>query len=106
VVVDHDTVHHAKAVEPWLAAHPRVTRLWVPTYGPRAHPIARALGDGHDLCPRHHTRQRLRDLVADVEAHLQMNGPWQYKLSELYYEPAVTAAVEKMAAEQHAKIVA
>jgi hypothetical protein len=60
----------------------------------------------HDLCTRNHTRKRLRDLVADVEAHLQVNGPWQYKLSELYYEPAVTAAVEKITAEPHVKIAA
>jgi transposase len=106
VVVDHDTIHHAKAVEQWLAAHPRFTRLWLPTYGPRANPIERAFGDVHDLCPRNHTRQRLRDLVADVEAHLQVNGPWPYKLSELYDEPAVTEAVEKIVAEQHAKIAA
>jgi hypothetical protein len=46
------------------------------------------------------------DLVADVEAHLQLNGPWPYKLSQLYYEPAVTAAVEKMAAEHYLKIAA
>jgi len=106
VVVDHSTIHHAKAVEPWLAAHPRLTLLWLPTDGPRANPIARAFGDVHDLCTRNHTRQRLRDLVADVEAHLQMNGPWPYKLSELSYEPAVTAAVENIAAEPHAKIAA
>jgi hypothetical protein len=106
VVVDNYSIHHAKAVKPWLAAHPRFTLLRLPTYGPRANPIERAFGDVHDLCTRDHTRQRLRDLVADVEAHLQMNGPWQYKLSELYYGPAVTAAVEKIAAEQHAKIAA
>ena len=35
-----------------------------------------------------------------------VNGPWQYKLSELYDEPAVTAAVEKIAAEEHAKLAA
>jgi len=29
-----------------------------------------------------------------------VNGPWQYKLSDLYYEPAVTAAVETIAAEE------
>ena len=33
VVVDHQTIHHAKAVEQWLAAHPRFLRLWLPTYG-------------------------------------------------------------------------
>jgi hypothetical protein len=44
--------------------------------------------------------------VADVEEHLQVNGPWPYKLSQLYYEPAVTAAVEKMAAEDQSKTAA
>jgi transposase len=106
VVVDNYAIHHAKAVEQWLAAHPRLTLLWLPTYGPHANPIERAFGDVHDLCTRNHTRQRLRELVADVEAHLQMHGPWQYKLSEVYDEPAVTAAVEKIAAEQHATIAA
>jgi hypothetical protein len=35
-----------------------------------------------------------------------VNGPWPYKLSELYYEPAVAEAVEKIVAEQHTKIAA
>jgi hypothetical protein len=106
VVVDHDKIHQAKAVEVWLAEHPRFTLLLLPTYCPRANPIERAFGDVHDLCTRHHTRKRLRDLVVDVEVHLHMNGPWQYKLSELYYEPAVTAAVEKIAAEEQAQVAA
>jgi hypothetical protein len=54
----------------------------------------------HDLCTRNHTPKRLRNLVADVENHLQLNGPWQYRLSELYYEPAVTAALVSMTMEQ------
>jgi hypothetical protein len=58
VVVDHDKIHQAKAVEPWLTAHPRVTRLLLPTYGPRAHPIERAFGDVHDGCTRNHQRTR------------------------------------------------
>ena len=106
VVVDPSTMRHGRAVAPWLAAHPRLTWRWLPTDGPRAHPIERAVGDVHDLCTRHPTRKRLGDLVADVEAHLQGHGPWPYTLSELDAEPAVTAAVETMAAEQHAKIVA
>lgn len=102
VVVDNYKIHKAKAVEQWLAGHPRVTRLFVPTYCPRSNPIERAFGDVHDCCTRNHRRQRLPDLVADVEAHLHVNGPWPYKLSELYYEPAVTVAVEKIAAADHA----
>jgi hypothetical protein len=100
VVVDHDKIHQANAVEQWLAAHPRVTWLFLPTYCPRVNPIERAFGDVHDSCMRHHRRKRLPDLVADVEDHLHRNGPWPYKLSDLYDAPAVTSAVEKIAAEE------
>jgi putative transposase len=106
VVVDHDKIHKAKAVDQWLASHPRVTLLWLPTYCPRANPIERAFGDVHDCCTRNHQRKRLPDVVADVEDHLHLNGPWQYKLSDLYYDPAVTAVVEKIAAEERAKAAA
>jgi transposase len=104
VVVDNYKIHKAKAVEQWLATHPRVTLLFLPTYCPRANPIERAFGDVHDCCTRNHRRKRLPDLVADVEEHLHVNGPWPYKLSELYYTPAVTAAVEKIAVEELAKV--
>src|SRR5262245_42390944 len=35
VVVDNYKIHKAKAVEQWLAAHPRVQLLYLPTYCPR-----------------------------------------------------------------------
>jgi hypothetical protein len=41
-----------------------------------------------------------------VEKHVQVNGPWQYQLSQLYYEPAVTAAVERMAVEERSEAAA
>jgi hypothetical protein len=104
--VDHDKIHQAKAVEQWLATHPRVTRLLLPTYCPRANPIERAFGDVHDCCTRNHRRTRLPELVADVVDHVHLNGPWQYKLADLYDEPAVTAAVENIAAEEQAKVAA
>jgi transposase len=106
VVVDNYRIHKAKAVEPWLTAHPRVTLLFLPTYCPHANPIERAYGDVHDCCTRNHRRTRLPELVADVEDHLHLNGPRKYKLSDLYYEPAVTAAVENIAAEELAKVAA
>lgn len=106
VVVDNYQIHKAKPVEQWLAAHPRVTLLFLPTYCPRANPIERAFGDVHDCCTRNHQRKRLPDLVVDVEDHLHLNGPWKYKLSDLYFEPAVTTAVENIAAEEHAKVAA
>jgi transposase len=106
VVVDNYKIHKAKAVEQWLAAHPRVRLLFLPTYCPRANPIERVYGDVHDCCTRNHRRKRLPELVADVEDHVHLNGPWKYQLSDLYYEPAVTAAVEQIAAEEDAKAAA
>ena len=41
-----------------------------------------------------------------MEDHVHLNAPWQYKLSELSYDPAITAAVEKIAAEEQAKAAA
>ena len=105
-VVDHHTLHKAKAVEGWLAAHPRFALRWLPTYCPRANPMARAFGDGHDCCTRNHQRKRLPDLVTAVVEQLHLNGPWKYQLSALYDAPAVTAAVETIAAEEHAKAAA
>ena len=106
VVVDNDCIHKANAVEQWVASHPRFVLLWLPTYWPRANPIERAFGEVHDKCTRNHTRKRLRDLVQDVERHVQENGPWQYKLSQLYDAPEVTAVVEHIAAEYQPKVAA
>jgi transposase len=106
VVVDNYKIHKAKAVEQWLLKHPRMELVFLPTYCPKANPIERAFGDVHDKCTRNHRRKRLRDLVADVVKHLRVNGPWQYKLSAIYYTPEVTAAVEQMAAEERLKAAA
>jgi transposase len=100
VVVDNYGIHKAKAVRQWLAAHPRFELLFLPTYCPKANPIERAFEDVHDKCTRNHQRKRLQDLVWDVERHFLINGPWQYKLSQLYYTPEVTAAVERLSHEQ------
>ena len=48
----------------------------------------------------------MEDVVQDVERHVEENGPWQYKFSQLYEAPENTAAVENIAAEKHAKIAA
>lgn len=100
VVADNAKIHHAEAVEKWLATHPRFELLYLPTYCPRANPIERAFGDVHDKCTRNHTRKRLWHLVQDVKRHLHGNGPWPYVLSDLYYTPEVTAAVEALRAAQ------
>jgi transposase len=96
VVADNAKIHKATKVQQWLAAHPRFELLYLPTSCPRANPIERAFGDVHDQCTRNHTRKRLWHLVGDVKQHLRVNGPWRYALSELYYTPEVTAAVEAL----------
>jgi hypothetical protein len=63
-------------------------------------PIERVFGDVHEKCTRTHQRQRLEELVWDVEQHFLTNGPWYYPLSQLYYTPEVTAAVERLTQEQ------
>ena len=104
VVVDNYGIHKAKAVAAWLAQHPRFELVWLPAYCPRANPIERVFGDVHDKCTRNHKRTQIAELVADVKAHLRWNGPWRYRLSELYYTPEVTAAVAALnaAAQQRA----
>jgi len=42
----------------------------------------------------------LQALVADVVAHLEVNGPGRSKLSDIDNDPAVTAAVERMIMEK------
>jgi transposase len=98
VVVDKAKVHQAGKVKKWLAAHPRFELLYLPTYCPRANPIERAFGDVHDKCTRNHTRKRMWPLVQAVKQHLQVNGPWRYALSALYYTPEGTAAVAALQA--------
>jgi transposase len=104
VVVGNDGIHKATAVRQWIESHPRFALLRLPTYCPQANPIQRVFGDVHDQCARNHKRKRLRNLVSDVEQHLGQNGPWFYKLSYFYDAPDVTAAVERMAAADRAKV--
>jgi transposase len=96
VVVDNYRIHTAKAVVEWVGSHPRFELVFLPSYCPRANPIERAFGDVHDKCTRNHKRTRLTDLVGDVVWHLKRNGPWRYRLSEIYYALEVDAAVDEL----------
>jgi hypothetical protein len=55
------------------------------------------MGGVHDLCPRDHTGKLLREPVAKVAEPLHVHGPWKSTRSAVDPEPAVTAAVSKMA---------
>ena len=96
VVADNYKIHKAQAVVQWLTTHRRFEVVWLPSYCPKANPIERAFGNVHDKCTRNHKRKRLRELVGDVVWHLRVNGPWRYRLSELYYTPEVTQAVAEL----------
>jgi transposase len=101
LVADNYKIHKAKDVQAWLKKHPRFELLWLPSYCPKANPIERAFGDVHDKCTRNHRRKRLRDLMGDVMRHLRVNGPWRYRLSQIYYTPAVDAAVGELKTAAH-----
>jgi transposase len=103
LVVDNSKIHKAIEVEKWLAAHPRFEVLFLPTYCPKANPIERAFGEVHDKCTRNPQRKRIWTLVGDVEQHLAVNGPWPYTLSDIYYTPEVTAAVQALMAAETAQ---
>lgn len=96
VVVDNYRIHKAQALGQWLCNHPRFELVWLPSYCPRANPIERAFGDVHDKCTRNHKRTLLADLVGDVVWHLKRNGPWRYKLSDIYYAPEIDQAVAEL----------
>ncbi len=103
VVVDNYRIHTAKAVGQWHQAHPRFELVFLPSYCPRANPIERAFGDVHDNCTRNHKRTLLADLVGDVIWHLKRNGPWRYKLSDIYYTPEVEQAMAELLAARNLK---
>jgi len=96
VVVDNYRIHRSKDVEKWLGVHLRFELLWLPTYCPRANPIERVFGDVHDKCTRNHQRKRIDDLVDDIKWHLKKNGPWRYKLSDIYYDREIENEVKKL----------
>jgi len=96
LVADNYLIHKAKAVEEWLKHHPRFEIVWLPSYCPKANPIERAFGDVHDKCTRNHKRTQIADVVSDVKWHLKRNGPWRYKLSSIYYESEVDAALAEL----------
>ena len=102
LVVDNYKIHKAQAVQRWLALHPRVELVFLPTYCPKANPIERLFGDTHDKVTRNHRRKQIWRLVEDVERHLTENGPWPYRLSEIYFTAEVTAAVQHLKTQEKA----
>jgi transposase len=97
LVADNGKIHKAALVQRWLRQHPRFQLLFLPTYCPRAHPIERCFGDLHDKVTRNHRRKRMRNLVCDVQRHLDQNGPWLYRLSEIYQSIEGTQALKQQA---------
>ena len=99
VVADNYKIHKAQAVQRWMAAHPRLELVFQPTYCPRANPIERVFGDAHDKVTRNHGRKQIWRLVEDVRRHFRENGPWRYRLSEIYFTAEVTSALKRLRAQ-------
>jgi len=106
IVADNYKIHKAKTVERWLGQHPRFQVLWLPSYCPQANPIERAFGDVHDKCTRNHTRKRLHWLIWDVKQHFLRNGPWKYKVPEIYYDFEVEVELTKLRQDEPLRLVA
>lgn len=100
MVVANFGIHKAKAVTQWLALPARIELVFLPTYCPKANPIERGYWEVHDNCARNHGRKQIGQLVGEVEQHLEVNGPWPYKLSAIYYTAEVTAAVKELEKQQ------
>jgi putative transposase len=106
IVADNYKIHKAKAVERWLGQHPRFKVLWLPSYCPQANPIERAFGDVHDKCTRNHTRKRLHWLIRDVKEHFLHNGPWKYKVPQIYDEFEVEIELTKLRQDEARRLAA
>jgi len=94
VEVSRETVRLELIAASYVWKRANFELVWLPSYCPKANPIERVFGDVHDKCTRNHARRRLRTLVRDVEEHLAENGPWKYRLSEIYHTPEVDLEVD------------
>lgn len=66
LVMDNVATHRAKIVQAWLAAHPRVSLLWLPRYAAHeVNPIERIWG----LLKTHVAANRLAGSITDLTAH-------------------------------------
>ena len=102
VVVDNYRIHTAKARGRVAGSTPAL-ELMSCRVTARGRSVERAFGDGHDKCTRNHKRTRIAELVSDVVWHLKGDGPWRYRLSEIYYAPEVDRAMADLIAAEELK---
>lgn len=71
VIVDNARWHHARALQPWLAAHGHVLRLdFLPPYSPELNPMERVWKLTRRQCTHNIYFPRLEDLVTAVQNQL------------------------------------
>jgi len=96
-VVDNYSIHRSKDVEKWLGVHLRFELLWLPTYCPRANPIERAFGDvSRQMYSQPSEKTDRRSCGRHQVGTLRKNGPWRYKLSDIYYDREIENEVKKL----------
>ena len=76
VILDNYRIHNSRVVRGWLARHPRVKRLFQPTYHPWVNRIERLWKQLHDTVTRNHRCKNLNTLMNAVRRFMQVCQPF------------------------------
>lgn len=87
VILDNYRIHDSRVVQSWLARHPRVKRLFQPTYHPWVNRSERLWKQLHDTVTRNHRCKNLDPLINAVRRFMQVCQPFPGS------QPALAAAV-------------
>lgn len=76
VILDNYRIHDSRVVRSWLARHPRIKRLFQPTYHPWVNRIERLWKQLHDTVTRNHRCKDLDTLMKAVRRFMQVCQPF------------------------------
>lgn len=76
VILDNYRIHDSRVVHGWLARHPRIKRLFQPTYHPWVNRIERLWKQLHDTVTRNHRCKDLDTLMKAVRRFMQVCQPF------------------------------
>jgi transposase len=72
VIVDNASIHTSKAVHKWLAAHPRLQLVYLPTYsGHRLNPVEKIWWDLKDYISANRSFKSLAELDQAIRRHFE-----------------------------------
>jgi transposase len=76
LILDNYGVHKSRAVNAWLAEHPKFQLLFQPAYHPWVNRIERLWKAMHDTVTRNHRCRTLEELCAQVARFLHVVQPF------------------------------